>query len=133
MPKISYLIAVSHIVGCFIAVVPLPARPDNQTTHGNQSPSTGQVQGNQTIITGHGRQIVNQPGPSWKAFLPRGFSVDDDGFILNKSGKRICETRETESPPEYGIGGVVSHSYSYATYCQLFNGQWKHVTDGWVW
>jgi hypothetical protein len=58
--------------------------------------------------------------------LPKGFSVDDKGFVVRADGKRICQTIQTESRQTV-VTGRTTHSTGgrWAKVCKLYDGTWS--------
>ncbi|MGH8564530.1 MAG: hypothetical protein ACREXW_10765 [Gammaproteobacteria bacterium] len=58
--------------------------------------------------------------------LPKGFSIDDEGFVLRADGKRICQTIKHDAPPPVVIGNTVSmRGGRMETVCKLYDGTWS--------
>ena len=55
--------------------------------------------------------------------LPRGFSIDDKGFVLRSDGQRICQTIQHDAPPPVVIGESVTMTGGRReTVCKLYDG-----------
>lgn len=59
--------------------------------------------------------------------LPKGFSVDDKGFVRRADGERICQTIQHEAPPPvyYRDGVIGQMSGGSETVCKLYDGTWS--------
>jgi hypothetical protein len=124
MQKIGVLGSVASLIGLAVALAPLQAPSEEQVNYGAGGQAIGTVQGDVKNFYSQPSRPKNEA----EASLPAGFSVDEDGFVRNSSGKRICQTTTTKTPTS-GLHGTTGHSYSYATSCKLWDGSWQHVSD----
>ena len=70
--------------------------------------------------------LGNGAGSSNDRQLPKGFSIDDKGFVRRADGERICQRIQTEPSHTVVIGRSTSTAGArWAKVCKLYDGSWS--------